>query len=268
MKQIKNKSLWIALIALMLVLSLVACNPDQQDPETESTTPAATEQETTAETTPGNDQTTEPGSTSPDVTTSGDETTDPGATLESPTYVIKFDSEQIGKLMSGEMDKIDLSFDAQEQALRIETLVAHRPNFLIEYPIIPDVAEYPYVAIRIKTSNLESTGVFFMACAGSNYEIVYNDVWADKAMVYDFNEDWQTVILDYSDPTDGLEDGADYMYTGFSSYIRFDPWYAVDAGAVMYLNSIAFFKTAEGARAYTGVEIIEETTTEPQNIVE
>ena len=241
----KRKSLWIVLIAMMLVLTLAACKQGTEGPDVDSTDPGSVEQ-------PSAEQTTEEQSSN---VTSQEQTTEPGETEEQPGYVIAFDSATIGNIASQDMDKMELSFDAEQQALKVVTLASGRPNFVLTYPQIPEVSEYPYVAIRLKTENLESTGVFFMASSGSGYDIVKDGVYTDKTLVYAYNQDWQTVVLDYTHPNDGLEDGADSMYNGASVYIRFDPWYSIDAGALMYINSIAFFKTEAAAVAYSGVEI-------------
>ena len=253
----KRKSLWMVLTVLLLVLAMAACNPDQPDnpDNTETTTNAESTGESSTEQ-PSDDQTTQETTTEP--------TTDqPPAVDEQAGYVISFGSATIGNIASQDMDKMELSFDAEQQAMKVEVLAAGRPNFILSYPDIPEVSEYPYVAVRLKTSSLESTGVFFMASSGSGYDILKDGVYTDKTLVYSFTEDWQTVVLDYTRPNDGIEDGADSMYNGNSAYIRFDPWYSIDAGAVMYINSIAFFKTEAAAAAYGGVEIKEEESSNP-----
>ena len=251
----RRKSIWMMLIALVLMLALVACTPDQPGPDTpDDETGTTTEAAGTDE--PSGEETS-------DVPSTEEQTTEPPVTDEQAGYVITFNSATISNLASQDMDKMELTFDAGEQALKVVTTASGRPNFVLSFPDIPEVSEYPYVAVRLKTENLESTGVFFMASSGSGYDIVKDGVYTDKTLVYSYTQDWQTVVLDYTRPNDGLEDGADSMYSGNSAYIRFDPWYSIDAGAVMYLNSIAFFKTEAGALSYGGVEIKEEQGSDP-----
>ena len=176
----KRKSLWIVLIAMMLVLTLAACKQGTEGPDVDSTDPGSVEQ-------PSAEQTTEEQSSN---VTSQEQTTEPGETEEQPGYVIAFDSATIGNIASQDMDKMELSFDAEQQALKVVTLASGRPNFVLTYPQIPEVSEYPYVAIRLKTENLESTGVFFMASSGSGYDIVKDGVYTDKTLVYAYNQDW------------------------------------------------------------------------------
>ena len=137
----KRKSLWMVLTVLLLVLAMVACNPDQPDnpDNTETTTNAESTGESSTEQ-PSDDQTTQETTTEP--------TTDqPPAVDEQAGYVISFGSATIGNIASQDMDKMELSFDAEQQAMKVEVLAAGRPNFILSYPYIPEVSEYPYVAV-------------------------------------------------------------------------------------------------------------------------
>ena len=126
----KRNSIWIALLALLLTFAMVACNPEQpetQDPSTEAgTTQAPTEEEPTKE-----HQTTQ-GTTTDEGTTE-----DPGVLEENADYIIAFDATTIGNIASQDMAMMDLTFDAQQQAMKVTMLAAGRPNFILTYPSIP-----------------------------------------------------------------------------------------------------------------------------------
>ena len=111
------------------------------------------------------------------------------------------------------------------------------------------VLRYPYIAIRIKTA-VRDRGGKLTCFAGFGKSSV------DATFTYDDTDDWQTVVVDMSAALQKISDKTDRTGTWQDS-VKIFPFGSsagkASAGDSATIESIAFFKTAESAQAYTGL---------------
>ncbi len=109
---------------------------------------------------------------------------------------------------------------------------------------------YPYIAIRIK-STVRDLGGKLTCKAGFGKSKV------DGTFEYADTDDWQTVVVDMSAAVQQLSDKSDRAGTWQDS-VKLYPFGGsagkVNAGETAVIGSIAFFKTEDSARAFTGIE--------------
>jgi hypothetical protein len=111
------------------------------------------------------------------------------------------------------------------------------------------VLKYPYIAIRIRTSRRDLGGK--VTCAAG-----YGKSKVDGSFDYADTDDWQTVVADMSGALQNISDKSDRTGTWRDS-VKLFPFGSsagkVNAGETAVVESIAFFKTADSAKAYTGL---------------
>ncbi|MBR0159077.1 MAG: hypothetical protein IJM24_08355 [Clostridia bacterium] len=111
------------------------------------------------------------------------------------------------------------------------------------------VLRYPYLAIRIKSTVRNMDGkVTCRAGAGGST--------VDGSFRYADTGDWQTVVADMTDALERVSDKKDRTGT-WQATVKVFPFGSsagkVNAGETAVIESIAFFKTADSARAYAGL---------------
>ena len=111
------------------------------------------------------------------------------------------------------------------------------------------VLRYPYVAIRIKIGRRDLDGKITCTAGFGRSKV-------DGIFQYADTDDWQTVVADLSEALQKISDKNDRSGTWQDS-VKLFPFGSsagkVEAGETASVESIAFFKTAESAKAYKGL---------------
>lgn len=122
----------------------------------------------------------------------------------------------------------------------------------VEFPLIDTglkVLRYPFVAIRIKSS-MRSEGGRVTLNAGFGKTAINGD------FTYYSTDDWQTVVVDMSDAIASIKNEADRKGT-YQGTVKLMPFGSSagksNNGDTAFVESIAFFKTAESAKSFAGL---------------
>ena len=111
------------------------------------------------------------------------------------------------------------------------------------------VLRYPYIAIRIKCSGRDFGGK--LTCSAG-----FGKSKVNGSFEYSDTDDWQTVVADMSGELQKISDKNDRSGTWQDS-LKLYPFGSsagkISAGETAVIESVAFFKTADSARAYTGL---------------
>ena len=155
-----------------------------------------------------------------------------------PTYI---DGALLMEI-SSTTSALDLSYDEEEKALCMTTSkTTKNPNASIQFVRLAEInaEDYPYIVMKVKTDNPDTTNFGFYYGTGTNYGASSSRV--KTVPIEGAEAGWQYVIADMTTQSD---------WTGRINNIRFDPFDAVQTqkNTSIYIGSITLCSTLEEAQ--------------------
>jgi len=186
----------------------------------------------------------------------------------------KFDSEEsLEQVMWSNLDDTDISFDAEENAMKIvaqdaasgtnkdgklETNVAH---FTLDVNDDITCSQYRYLAVRIKLSNNSSRSGWY-AYKSTDGEEAGHQFLNMVRPTYEKSDEWQTVIINCCEENSMYD-----FYTGYWSGLSFDLALSGFAQAkdTFWISWIGLFRNIKELEEKCGIKVQSSTTvSEPE----